>query len=351
MRVLLTGHLGYLGARLVPMLRASDVEVVGLDNGLFRDCGVAPTNAVPAIEKDIRDVEPADVSGFDAVIHLAALSGEALGHFHPAITFEVNFEGTMRLAQLARQCGVRRFLFASSTAVYGSAQTRRREEAPLEAEGPFAVSKALAEAELRRLGADGFCPIFLRAAEPYGVSPMMRFDPVLNRLVTDAAISGCMQIEQSEGARQHDLVHIEDLARAFVAALAAPEEAVHLQAFNVGVPGETYVVQELATFVRETVPGAAIGRRAETVQPLDHALAHFGKIGRVLSAYRPRWTARRGAVEVYETVRRLGLRRGDIDGARFGRVDHLKMLIRLGRMDEELRLISNAPLSVASGAR
>jgi nucleoside-diphosphate-sugar epimerase len=351
LRVLLTGHLGYLGARLVPMLRASEIEVVGLDNGLFRGCAIAAPDAVPAIEKDIRDVEAADVDGFDAIIHLAGLSGEAIGHVHPAITFEVNFEAALRLAQLARQCGVRRFLFASSTAVYGSGKARRNESAPLTPESPYAVSKALAEAELRRLGGVGFCPVFLRAAEAYGVSPVMRFEPVLNRLVADAAISGCMQLEQREGPRLYDLVHVEDLARAFLAALVAPEEAVHLQAFNVGAPGETYSVQELASFVRETVPGATVAAQEEGVQPQDHAIAHFGKIVRVLTEYRPRWTARRGTVEIFETVRRLGLRRGDVRGARFGRADHLKMLVRLGRMDEELRLVSKSSLSIASSAR
>ena len=333
------------------MLRAAGIEVVGLDNGLFRDCAIAQVEMVPAIEKDLRDVEAADLDGFDAVIHLAGLSGEALGHVHPAITFEVNFEATLRLAQIARQCGVRRFLFASGTCVYGSGKTRRSESAPLKPESAYAVSKALAEAELRRLGCDAFCPIFLRAAEAYGVSPMMRFEPVLNRLVADAAISGRMQIELDEGPRRYDLVHVEDLARAFHAALTAPQAHVHLQAFNVGVPGETYAVDELARFVGETVPGAVIAERAEALPQQDHALAHFGKIARVLKGYRPRWTARRGAVEVYETVRRLSLRQGDVAGARFGRADRLKMLVRLGRMDDELRLISQAPLSTAIGAR
>ena len=188
MRVLVTGHLGYLGARIVPLLRNAGMEVVGLDSGLFRDCAIAPPEPVPGIEKDIRDAEAMDVAGFDAVIHLAGFSSEELGHIHPALTFEVNFEATLRLAQLAKEAGVRRFLFASSTSVYGPGSAARGEGSPLAPESPYAVSKALAEEELARLATDSFCPVVLRTAHPYGLSPSLRFEPVLNHLVAQAAI-------------------------------------------------------------------------------------------------------------------------------------------------------------------
>lgn len=329
------------------MLRAAEIDVVGLDNGLFRNCAIGPVEAVPAIAKDIRDVEPRDVESFDAVIHLAGLSSKALGQVHPAITFEVNFEATLRLAQLAKQAGVRRFLFASSGTVHGLAAATRDQFAAPAPNCPYAVSKALAEAELTRLAGGGFSPVFLRAANPYGVSPMLRFEPVLNNLVAQAAVTGRILIE-GDGTRRFALIHVEDLARAYLAALLAPERAVHRQAFNLGGAGECHAMAQLAAFVRETVPGAEIGAATKPGLPIDHGPAKSGTSGRILTAYRPRWTARRGAVEIYEAIRRLGLRRDDIDGARCSRVDHLKMLVRLGRMDDELRLVSQAPPSAAA---
>jgi nucleoside-diphosphate-sugar epimerase len=347
-RVLVTGHLGYLGARLVPLLRNAEIEVVGLDSGLFRDCAIAPPEPVPSIDKDIRDAEAKDVAGFDAVIHLAGFSSEELGHIHPALTFEVNFEASLRLAQLAKEAGVRRFLFASSTSVYGPGSAARGEGSPLAPETPYAVSKALAEEELARLAADSFCPVVLRTAHPYGLSPSLRFEPVLNHLVAQAAIDGCIRLEQPD--RRFDLIHVEDVARAYLAALQAPQEAVHRQTFNLGVSGESYAATEIAGFVRETVPGAQIERLTDGRATAAESPAKFGKLKRLLPDFRPRWTARRGVVEILDAVGRLGLRRSDIEGARFGRVQHLKMLVRLGRMDDELRLVSPARLSAASGS-
>lgn len=346
MRVLVTGHLGYLGTRLVPLLRVAGMEVVGLDNGLFRDCALGPIDPVTAIEKDVRDVEPADVAGFDAVIHLAGFSSEELGHVHPALTFEVNFEGTLRLAQLASQAGVRRFLFASSTSVYGPVTGPCGESAPLKPESPYTVSKALAEEELAKLANGGFSPVFLRVPQLYGVSPMLRLEPILNSIVAQAACDGMIRLERAPDAR-FDLIHVEDLARAFLAALLAPDRAVHRQALNVGVAGETYSVGQLAAFVRETVPGAEV-ERSTVRSPGEAPSVKLGKLARRLPEWRARWTARRGAVEVLEAVARLGLRRADMEGARFGRMHHLKMLVRLGRLDDELRPVAPARMSAAS---
>jgi nucleoside-diphosphate-sugar epimerase len=252
----------------------------------------------------------------------------------------------MRLAQLAGEAGVRRFLFASSTSVYGPGVSACGEGTPLNPESPYAVSKALAEEELARLACADFSPVFLRAAQPYGLSPMLRFEPILNNLVAQAAVASCIRLELHPESR-FDLIHVEDLARAYLAVLQAPDRAVHRQAFNVGVPGETYSLGQLAGFVRETAAGARI--EASDPRPaVGEAAARFGRIGRRLPDYRPRWTARRGAVEVLDAVGRLGLRRPDIEGARYGRVSHLKMLARLGRLDEELRLVGPARMSAAS---
>ena len=347
MRVLVTGHLGYLGARLVPMLRTAGIEVVGLDSGLFRDCAVASLEPVPAIEKDIRDVGDQDVAGFDAIVHLAGFSSEELGHVHPALTFEVNFEATLRVAQMAKQAGVRRFLFASSTSVYGPGVAARSEGSRLAPDSPYAVSKALAEEELARLADAAFSPVFLRSGQAYGLSPMLRFEPVLNNLVAQAAIDARIVLTEEE--LRFDLIHVEDLARAYLAVLQAPQETVHRQALNIGVRGENYSLGELAAFVQETAPGAFIERSDEGAATGGDSPAKFGKLARLLPAYKPRWTARRGAVEIFDAVRRLGLRRADIQGARYGRAHHLRMLVRLGRMDDELRLIGPARLSAASG--
>jgi nucleoside-diphosphate-sugar epimerase len=349
LRVLLTGHLGYLGTRLAPLLRAAGHEVVGFDSGLFRDCSVAPVEAVPAIEKDIRDAEPQDVRGFDAVIHLAALSNEELGQIHPALTFEINFEAAVRLAELAKQAGVGRFLFASSTSVYGAGSMPRGERDRPAPQGPYAVSKALAEEELAKLASDSFSPVFLRAAHPYGVSPMMRFEPALNRIVAEAAIDSRIWID-GDPRRRIDLVHVEDLARAFLAALEAPRSAVHGQAVNVGAASERFAIEELADIVSEIVAEASIEFQPEAHMPEDEGPAKFGKIARKLADFRTRWTARRGAVEIFELASRLALRRSDIAGARFGRMQHLRMSVRMGRLDDELRRVRPARLSALSGA-
>jgi nucleoside-diphosphate-sugar epimerase len=348
-RVLLTGHLGYLGTRLAPLLRAAGHEVVGFDSGLFGDCSVAPVEPLPAIEKDIRDAEPQDVRGFDAVIHLAALPDEELGQIHPALTFEINFEAAVRLAELAKQAGVGRFLFASSTSVYGAGSSPRGERARPSPQGPYAVSKALAEEELAKLATDSFSPVFLRAAHPYGVSPMMRFEPVLNRLVAQAAIDRRICIE-GDPRRRIDLLHVEDLARAFLTALEAPRKAVHCQALNIGAAQESFAVEELADIVAEILPGASVELQPDAHMPEDEGPAKFGKIARKLADFRPRWTARRGAVEIFELASRLALRRPDIAGARFGRVHHLRMLVRLGRLDDELRWVRPARLGAVSEA-
>ncbi len=346
MRVLLTGNQGYIGTRLAPLLREAGIEVLGYDNCLFRDCSILPLEPVPTILKDIRDVERSDVEGCDAVIHLAGLSNDPLGDIQPAVTMQVNFEATIRLADVAKQVGVRRFLYASSCSVYGTAgDVTQGENGAFNPVTPYAASKALSEAELRRMANDSFSPVFLRAATAYGVSPMIRFDLVLNNLVAWAVATGKVFIK-SDGTPWRPVVHVEDIARAYVAALLAPTEIVHLEAFNVGIDTENYQVRELAEFVSETVPGAEIEYASDAGPDRRCYRVSFEKINTVLKEFRPRWTARRGAVEIHEVIRRLGLGKADFEGARYNRVDHLKLLAQLGEVDADLRRVAPGPEGV-----
>ncbi|MBC7172328.1 MAG: SDR family oxidoreductase, partial [Polyangiaceae bacterium] len=223
MRVLLTGHKGYIGTVLAPMLEAAGHEVHGLDSDIFERCTFgAPPREIPWTRKDIRDVELRDVEGFDAVIHLAGLSNDPLGDLDPALTYEINHHATVRLAELARRAGVHRFLFSSSCSNYGASdgESILDEESELRPVTPYGKAKALAEQDLAALADSRFCPVYLRNATAYGVSPRLRFDLVLNNLVAWAHTTGAVHLK-SDGSAWRPLVHIEDISRAFLALLTA----------------------------------------------------------------------------------------------------------------------------------
>lgn len=338
MRILLTGHKGYIGAVMAPMLLAAGHEVVGLDSDLFEYCtfgdGLVP---VPEIRRDIRDVEAADVSGFDAVIHLAGLSNDPLGDLNPDLTYEINHAASVRLARLAREVGVSRFLFSSSCSNYGAAGERMVDEsAELQPITPYAISKVRVERDMARLADSSFSPVFLRNATAYGVSPRLRFDLVLNNLVAWAYTTGRVHIK-SDGTPWRPIVHIEDIGRAFLAVLDAPRERVHNQAFNVGLSSENYRIRELAEIVREAVPGSEIEYAADGGPDPRCYRADFGKITRILPGFRPQWNARRGAAELLAAYRRVGLTLRDYEGPRYKRIDHLRQLLGTGRVDASLR--------------
>ncbi len=234
MRVLLTGHEGYIGTVLVPLLWAVGDEVVGLDSGLFRECSLGAVRPVPTIRKDIRDVEARDLAGIDAVIHLAGLSNDPLGDLNPTLTFEINHEATVRLAELVKRAGIRRFLYASTCSVYGAAGDDMLDEtSPFNPVTPYAESKTRSERDLRRLADQSFSPVYLRAATAYGASPLLRFDLAVNNLVAWAATTGRVFLK-SLGTSWRPFVHIEDIAQAYIVLLRAPRELVHDQAFNIG---------------------------------------------------------------------------------------------------------------------
>ena len=338
MRVLVTGHKGYIGTVMVPMLLQAGHTVVGLDSDLFEQCTFCPgIRDILQLRVDLRDVKASDLEGFDAIIHLAALSNDPLGDLNPQITYDINHAASVRLARLAKDAGVPRFLYSSSCSSYGKAGDDLVDEtADLRPITAYAISKVRVEQDVARLAGARFSPTFLRNATAYGVSPRLRFDLVLNNLTAWAYAKGLVHIK-SDGTPWRPIVHIEDIARAFLAVLAAPREVVHNQALNVGQTEENYRIRELADVVQKVVPGSHIDYARDGGPDPRCYRVDFGKIQRLLPEFKPQWNARRGAEELYAAYREGELVIEDCEGPRFKRIDHLKHLLATGRLDAALR--------------
>jgi nucleoside-diphosphate-sugar epimerase len=338
-KVLVTGHHGYLGSVLAPFLREAGHEVVGLDSFLYRGCDFGdPKEPIPALELDLRDVVPAQLKGFDAVVHLAALSNDPLGDFDPARTYEVNLDGTVRLAEAAKEAGVRRFVFASSCSMYGAASDADAldENAPLRPITAYAESKVRAEEALGELADDAFAPVSMRNATVYGVSPRLRLDVVLNNLVAWAHTAGTIRL-QSDGTPWRPLVHVRDVARATLAMLEAPADTVAGEAFNIGSAGQTYRIRTLAEIVQTRFPDCEV-TFAEGAAPDPRSYrVDFTKFTSAFPECRFEWNAERGADELATAFSAAGLTFEDFQGHRYTRLNQLKRLLAAGELDDELR--------------
>jgi len=343
MRVLVTGHKGYIGSIMVPMLQAEGYEVVGLDNDLFDGCVFGDrtisgdTPDIPYVKKDVRDVKRSDLQGVDAVMHLCALSNDPLGYFNPDVTYEINHKASVKLAKIAKKAGIKRYLFSSSCSVYGdSGADMVNEESKPRPITPYAISKARAEKDISRLADSNFSPTFIRSATAYGVSPMLRFDLVLNNLVAWAYTTGIILLK-SDGTAWRPIVHIEDISRAFLAVLNAPSDLVHNQVFNVGITEENYRVRELAEIVKETVPNSHIEHAKDAEPDKRSYRVDFSKIAQTLPEFKPQWNARRGAKQLYEAYRKVGITLKGFEGPRYRRITHLENSVNTGRLDKNLR--------------
>ncbi|MCA9948862.1 MAG: SDR family oxidoreductase [Anaerolineales bacterium] len=349
MRVLVTGHNGYVGSIMVPMLLEAGHEVVGMDTNLYvgSTFGEAPPSPdIVEYNKDIRDIEAADLEGFEAIIHLAGLSNDPLGDLNPDLTYEINHRASVRLAALAKEVGVQRFIFSSSCSNYGAGvEDYLDETSAFNPVTPYGRSKVMVEQDVSKMADDNFSPTFLRSGTAYGMSPRLRFDLVLNNLAAWAYTTGTVLLK-SDGTPWRPIVHIQDMSRAFLAVLEAPREKVHNEAFNVGRSTENYQIREIATIVAETIPGSKVEYAANAkdakkdfnvgADKRDYRV-NCDKIAETLPNYQPQWTARKGAQELYEAYKRVDLQPNEYEGPRYRRLKHIKSLMESGQLDDSLR--------------
>jgi nucleoside-diphosphate-sugar epimerase len=342
MKVLVTGHKGYIGVELVPLARAAGLEVVGLDNGYFDGCDfAAPPDPVDAIDVDLRDVTPRQLEGFDAVFHLAALSNDPLGDFNPEITYDINQHASVRLARCAKEAGVPRFVFASSCSLYGAGGSGFLDEnAAFNPITPYGESKVRAEQEIARLASDTFSPVYLRNATAYGVSRRLRADIVVNNLVGHALTTGKVLL-QSDGTPWRPLIHHTDISRAFLAVLEAPRDKVHNQAFNVGRNAENYQMRQVAELVAQVVPNCEVAFAAGASADSRDYRVDFSKIEREVPGWKPRFELRQGIEELYQAYRAAGLTKDEFLGPRYYRLKIVRGLIERGVLDKDLRRVTS----------
>ncbi|MBK9129698.1 MAG: SDR family oxidoreductase [Phycisphaerales bacterium] len=340
MRVLVTGHKGYIGTVLVPMLLEAGHEVIGFDSDLYWRSTFGDPAAiadVPEIAKDIRDATLADVRGVDAVMHLAGLSNDPLGDLNPELTFDINHRASVKLAQLAKEAGVGRFIFSSSCSNYGAAGDNWiNENSTLNPVTPYGQSKVMVERDVVPMADASFSPTFLRNATAFGVSPRLRFDLVLNNLAAWALTTGKIMLK-SDGSPWRPIVHVEDIARAFVATMEAPRELVHGQVFNVAATAENYQVRQLALIVGDTVQDSQVTFADGASPDLRNYRVNCDRYAATFPTFRPQWTAPQTAQELLHAYRSVGLLLADFEGPRYRRVDHIRQLMATGVLDATLR--------------
>jgi nucleoside-diphosphate-sugar epimerase len=338
MRVLVTGHNGYIGSVLTPIFVEAGHDVVGLDTGYYADCTLVPDLVtVPWIRDDIRDLQQADLQGFDAVVHLAALSNDPIGNLQADWTDQINLRGSIRLAGLAKQAGVQRFLFSSSCIMYGMSEAGVVDErSPLAPMTEYARSKVRAEEAISELADDAFSPTFLRNGTVYGLSPRMRFDTVLNDLV-GAAVTSRKVIVYSDGKPWRPVIHVKDVSRAFLAVLTAPRADVHNQAFNTGADWLNHQILDLAETVVRTVPDCELEVLARAGADQRTYKTSFAKFAQTFPHFQFEWTVERGARELAAAFTAIGLSHDDFVGRRFTRIKWLRHLLETDALIDSLR--------------
>lgn len=339
MHILVTGSQGYIGSVLMPLLRQAEHVAVGLDTCFFDDCvlGSLPERAHELRDVDVRDVREADLVGFDAIVHLAALSNDPMGNLDPQLTMEINYEASVRLARLAKQAGVQRFVFSSSCSSYGAGGDELLDEqSPCFPVTPYGTSKVRTDAEMAKLADDDFSPTFMRNATAYGLSPRLRLDLVLNDFVATACATGCVAIK-SDGLAWRPVVHVEDICHAILAVLHAPRKDIHNEAFNVGRTDENFQIRDLADIVGRTVPACRVEYASGGTSDSRCYRVNCDKLSRVVPAFRPQWDVPRGVRQLFDGFSAVGVTTEDLEGMSFFRLRKLQHLLSTGQIDSDLR--------------
>jgi len=340
MKVLVTGHDGYIGQVLVPLLERAGHDIVGVDTFLFHDCSFGFRAEAPSTDQTRSDIRDVDVSVFqdvDAVVHLAAISNDPVGNLNPDCTYDINHRGTVRVAELAKQAGVSRFLYSSSCSLYGAQGDELLDEtADFDPLTPYGETKASSESDLSKMADDHFSPTYLRNSTAYGVSPRLRGDLVVNNLTGFAVTTGKVFLK-SDGTSWRPLVHVEDISRAFLALMEADIDVVHNEAFNIGTTTENYQIRDVAKIVEDVVPGSKITLSDEAFNDPRNYRVTCDKIARQIPGFKPQWTVRRGVEELYQAFKKHGLTLEQLEGDRFMRVKHIGRLLDEHQLDSDLR--------------